>query len=279
MKRLTAILISLLTALTALYAVRAADAPQVANAYFDNGSLVIEYRSGMPDIAVAAYYSGKTLCGAYFSETDGEKYTFDIPAGYTKIRVWFTNEDKMRTVQIVDRTAFTPAPTLTPTPTPSAEPTAEPTKEPIEEDEGYGGFITPPVGDNKDENIQTFTFSVECHNALLSDELNDELRGILPTDGFIAPAMEYTLTEGMTIYDALLAASEKFGFEVKSNAGYVSAVGALGEFECGPFSGWMYLINGEAVMAPMDGYVIKDGDTVCVAYTCSFGDDLGQEVE
>ena len=210
MKRLIGILISLLTAFTALFGVYGAGASDMTTAYIDNGSLIIEYQAGMSDTAVAAYYSGKTLCGAYLAESDGEVYTFDIPVGYTKIRVWFTDEDEVRTVQIIDRSAVTAAPTVAPSVTPTAKPTTEPTEEPTEEeDEGYGGFITPPIGNNKDENIQTFTFSVECHNALTSDRLSDELRGFLPIDGFIAPAIEYKLTEGMTVYDALLAASDE----------------------------------------------------------------------
>ena len=294
MKRLTAILISLVTAFTAFYAVygadttatQAASAPQAAEAYIDSGRLVIEYHSGMSGTAVAAYYSGQTLCGAYISGNNGEAYTCDIPDGYTKIRVWFTDEDKMRTVQIIDRTAVTAAPTVIPSsPAPSpTSPTEVPTAEPSEEyDEGYGGFLESlgqsSGGADEDENLQTFTFTVECHNALLSDALGDELRGFLPPDGIITPTAEYTLTEGMTVYDALIAAANDYGFEVEYKSGYVSGIGGLYEFDCGPFSGWMYVVNGEAIMSPMDSYIIEDGDEVRVAYTCSLGDDLGQEVE
>ena len=180
--------------------------------------------------------------------------------------------------------------TVSPSPSPTSaaiEATAEPQEEQTEEyDEGYGGFLelphreeAAPSDNGENENVQTFTFSVDCHNALLSDQLKDGLRAVLPADGFIAPAAEYELTEGATVYDALMTAAEKYGFEVKCTSDYVSAIGDLGEFDCGPFSGWMYLINGEAILMPMDSYVINDGDIVRIAYTCSFGDDLGNEVE
>ena len=283
MKRLTAILISLLTVVTALCGVCAAgnNDETPVDAYLDNGRLVIERQSDMSDTAVAAYYSGRTLCGSYLVKTDGNVYAFDIPVGYTKIRVWFTDEDETRPVQIIDRSAAvspTPTPSLpVETPSPSIAPTEEPADDDEYYDEGYGGFLEP--SDNTNEDVQTFTFSVECHNAFLSDKLNDELRAALPVDGFIAPAAEYTLTEGMTVYDALMEAADKYGFDINSKSGYVSAIGNLGEFDCGPFSGWMYLVNGEAILSPMNSYVIKDGDTVQIAYTISLGGDLGSEVE
>ena len=283
MKKLIAILISILTAFTSLCAVFAAD---TADAYINDGSLVIEHKPYMSDTAVVAYYNGKTLCGAQLSHNDGGVYSFDIPRGYTKIRVWFTDEDETRTVQIIDRTSITPSPipTATPSAVPTPEPTITTTEEPFEEeDEGYGGFLIPPNSSEtappENENIEKFTFSVECHNALASDKLKNELRAVLPSDGFIAPEAKLELTDGMTVFDALMTAAEKCGFEVDYKSGYVSAISGLGEFDCGPFSGWMYIINGEAIMAPMDGYVIVENDVVQVAYTCSFGDDFGQEVE
>lgn len=296
MKRLTGILISLLTLFTTLCGVFAADSPAAATAYIEDSRLVIDYSENMADTAVIAYYNGQTLCGAYISETDGRTYTFGIAEGYTKIRVWFSNEDEMRTVHIIDRSSLAAQATNPPSPAPSALPTAEPAdssaENPSEEyDEGYGGFLVPPEratlapdvpdepSDDENENVQTFTFSVECHNALSSDSLNEELRAVLPPDGFIAPTESYKLTDGMTVYDALTEAADKYGFDVKTKSGYISAIWNLGEFDCGPFSGWMYLVNGEAIMSPMDGYVIVDGDVVQVAYTCLLGNDLGQEVE
>ena len=287
MKKLTAILISLLTTVAAFCRAFAADAPLAADvplatgAYINEGQLVIEFQPGMSDTAVAAYYSGRILCGVYLSQTDGGRYTFDIPEGYTKIRVWFTDETETRTVHIIDRASVTSAPTPTPTvaPTPTAEQLQDEDDAEEEYDEGYGGFLVPLNSESEDEAAETFTFSVECHNALSSDALNDELLGILPADGFIAPAAEYELTEGMTVYDALIAAADVYGFEVEYKSGYVSAIGGLREFDCGPFSGWMYIVNGDAIMSPMDSYAISDGDEVRVAYTCLLGDDLGTEVK
>ena len=316
MKKLTGILIGLLTAFTALLGVYAADvSPAVdiphVNAYIDEGRLVIDYSKGMADTAIIAYYRGQTLCGSYISQINGESYTFDIPKGYTKIRVWFTDEDEARTVHIIDRSSVTlsPTPSATPaqdvssaTPRPTTRP--RPTEEP---DEGYGGHISSPEpthdapaastpaetpepteepeknepedSENNDNITQSFTFSVECHNALSSDALSDGLLDILPSDGFLAPAAEYGLTDGMTVYDALTAAADEYGLKIKYKSGYVSTIGGLGEFDCGPFSGWMYLVNGKAILAPVDGYVINDGDVVQMAYTCLLGRDLGQEVE
>lgn len=278
MKRLIGVLISLITAFTAFGVTFAADS---TNAYIDNGRLVIECQSGMSDTAVAAYYSGRTLCGAYLAKNDGGAYTFGIPAGYTKIRVWFTDEDEMRSVQIIDRTAITPPPvlTVTPSPSPTAEPTPSPTEEPTEDfDEGYGGFLDLP-NNSKNENIHTFTFSVECRRALSSDKLKDDLRALLPSDGFIAPAMEYELTEGITVYDALMAAAAEYGFEIDGKPEYITGIGGLSEFSCGGASGWMYTVNGKVIMAPINLYKIQDGDIVQVSYTLSLGRDLGNEVE
>ena len=171
--------------------------------------------------------------------------------------------------------------TVSPSPSPTSaaiEATAEPQEEQTEEyDEGYGGFLEPTHNeDNK--NVHAFTFSIACHNALSSDKLSDELRALLPSDGFIAPVSEYNLTEGMTVYDALKAALSKYGFAADYKSGYVSGIGGLYEFDCGGSSGWMYTVNGEVTMAPINMYKIKDGDVVQIAYTVSLGSDLGHEV-
>lgn len=307
MKKLIILLISLLTIFTSSCGASTAsiaDAPHAyVNAYIDDGVLVIE--RGVSETAVAAYYKGRTLCGAYLAEIVDGAYTFGISEGYTKIRVWFTDENETKDVHIIDRATVTSSPAPTSSAQPTAEPTrtASPAEEPTEDtaeeesDEGYGGFLesakqaesapaeNAPAEDApmedvpmEDENVQTFTFSVECHNALSSDKLSDGLRGYLPSDGFIAPASVYELAEGMTVYDALIAAEEKCGFTAEYKSGYISGIGGLYEFDCGGMSGWMYMVNGEVIMAPINTYKIHDGDVVQMAYTCSMGSDLGQKV-
>ena len=59
-----------------------------------------------------------------------------------------------------------------------------------------------------------------------------------------------------------------------SNA-YVTSIGGLAEFDKGPESGWMFVINGKFVQTSASNYKLEDGDRVEWLYTLDGGKDIG----
>lgn len=60
------------------------------------------------------------------------------------------------------------------------------------------------------------------------------------------------------------------------NSAYIEGIGNLYEFDCGENSGWMYKVNDWFPNYGMSRYVLKNGDTVSLIYTCDGGFDIGE---
>lgn len=85
----------------------------------------------------------------------------------------------------------------------------------------------------------------------------------------------YTLKDGSTVGDLLQLAIKESGMKtVGENNNYVSGIYApnilgnyyLAEFTNGPRSGWMYSVNGTHPSVGLNGYYLKDGDSVIWHY-------------
>lgn len=71
-----------------------------------------------------------------------------------------------------------------------------------------------------------------------------------------------------TAFDALIAALNFAGIGYFSpNPGYISGINGLNEFDNGPRSGWLYMINGQYVSAGSDNYFLSAGDNIVWHYT------------
>ena len=62
-----------------------------------------------------------------------------------------------------------------------------------------------------------------------------------------------TLNQGASVYDALCAT----GASVGGSSGYVSSIGGLAEFACGPGSGWLYFVNGSSPGYGCGSYILS----------------------
>lgn len=118
-----------------------------------------------------------------------------------------------------------------------------------------------------------------------TDELAPEKRELVPYDGVLLTERTVTFYEGETAFDLLLrlAREEKLHLEFSKTplyqSVYVEGIGNLYEFDCGPGSGWMYLVNGASPNVSASEWSLQDGDVVAWCYTCDRGADLGLRVE
>lgn len=90
------------------------------------------------------------------------------------------------------------------------------------------------------------------------------------------PTTVYTVAEDATVADLFVQALTDNGlYAVGTSNGYVSSIYApsilggyaLSEFTNGKNSGWMFEVNGLAPNVGMDGYTLRNGDTVVWYYT------------
>ena len=79
-----------------------------------------------------------------------------------------------------------------------------------------------------------------------------------------------TLNQGASVYDALCAT----GVSVGGSSGYVSSIGGLAEFSCGPGSGWLYFVNGSSPGYGCGSYILSGGESITWVYTLDMGNDL-----
>ena len=118
------------------------------------------------------------------------------------------------------------------------------------------------------------TFSVSCKTALGKDGSDN-----LPPDGILIAESQVSFPEGGTVYDVLISAAKKSRLPVASSGSlqtlYISGIGGISEFDFGPQSGWVYLVNGIMPSVSCAEYRLSDGDVVEWKYTCALGEDIG----
>lgn len=79
---------------------------------------------------------------------------------------------------------------------------------------------------------------------------------------------------GGTAADAVEAALKGAGIDFENpSGGYITSVKGLSEQQNGPYSGWLYLLNGQYPAQGIDSQSVKDGDRIVLHYT----DDYRQE--
>ena len=91
------------------------------------------------------------------------------------------------------------------------------------------------------------------------------------------PETLYCVNSDATVYDVMKEAAEDFGFEMEADdhnqygTVYVRSITmnglSLGEFDNGPNSGWMYVVNGKHPEVGVAEQTLKDGDVIIVHYT------------
>ena len=132
------------------------------------------------------------------------------------------------------------------------------------------------------DNTLRCTLVISCTNALASGDLEDEVRAVLPSDGYIVKPERITFTEGESAYDLVLRVCREKSIHFDAtftplyNSCYVKGIGNLYEFDCGESSGWMFKVNDWFPNYGMSRYALRDGDTLSLLYTCDGGFDVGE---
>ena len=92
------------------------------------------------------------------------------------------------------------------------------------------------------------------------------------------PEKTYSLDAPATVLDVFeMALREKGLTWVNSGGNYVSEINGLAEFDNGPNSGWMYLVNGQYPDTGLAEKTIKQGDSIVWHYTDDWKKEKGQD--
>lgn len=134
--------------------------------------------------------------------------------------------------------------------------------------------------DDITEDSQTIFFEISCTNAVGNEHLSQQQIELI-NNGIILENREFVLRDGDTVFDLLkrICRSEKIQMEFQGadkniyNSVYVQGINYLYEFDCGEFSGWIFLINGEQVSTSCGKYEPQDGDKISWVYTLDLGRD------
>lgn len=125
----------------------------------------------------------------------------------------------------------------------------------------------------KSDPTGSVTLTIRCDNAV--GEISH-----VPEDGVILAETKFTIEEGESVFELLTEAAQTYRIQLDSSGSggmvYVSGIAYLYEFELGDLSGWMYRVNGTVPSVGCGEYVLSDGDRVEWLYTCSLGEDLGE---
>lgn len=142
------------------------------------------------------------------------------------------------------------------------------------------GQEEPPATGPREE--ASCTLSIRC-DAVLDhlDELDTGLAQLIPADGVILAQAQAPFEEGDTAFSLLQRLTRQEGIHLEASftpgygSSYVEGIANLYEFDCGPQSGWLYLVNGVSPGQGSSQCALSPGDTVEWIYTCDMGADAG----
>ena len=137
------------------------------------------------------------------------------------------------------------------------------------------------------ENTQTYTIIFE--KTIPSDkiEVSFILNGATQTEDeskteypIWIEKEKYQVKDGSSLKELTDYVLVKNGYEFEVNRGtYISSINGLSEFDFGPNSGWMYLVNGEHPQVSYSDYSLKQGDAVEWHYTEDYSEKWVSQFE
>lgn len=86
-------------------------------------------------------------------------------------------------------------------------------------------------------------------------------------------ASQYTATipaEGKSVLTLLEEMGKTEGFAVITGSGYVTSIDGVAQFDMGPESGWLYLVNGQMASVGADQYIPQANDVINWIYITSY---------
>lgn len=119
--------------------------------------------------------------------------------------------------------------------------------------------------------VQTCTLQIDCRAALAYDALPEEIRAILPEDGFFYTGT-VSIQEGDTVFDILLRTTRSQGIHLDFldspalRTKYIRGIGNLYEKQCGSTSGWTYYVDGVFAQTGCSQFDLHGGETILWVY-------------
>ena len=132
---------------------------------------------------------------------------------------------------------------------------------------------------NAKSNIIVFCTAIFCLIIIFSscakekgDKISVSLK--IETETEILAETELTALENDTPFDILKKYCEESETELKyggfGGSVYILGIFGLNEFDDGPSSGWIYLVNGEFANRGAGNYPLQDGDSIVFRYVTEF---------
>lgn len=142
------------------------------------------------------------------------------------------------------------------------------------------------IEDTNGDGKLTCTLEIRCDSLLdKKDKLTAGKAELVPENGAIFEKREVEFKAGESVFDVFrkILRDEKIHFEYVDSqvygSVYIEGIGNIYEFDCGPQSGWVYLVNGVRPGVGCSAYTLADGDEILFAYTCELGEDVGAEIK
>lgn len=142
------------------------------------------------------------------------------------------------------------------------------------------------IEDTNGDGKLTCTLEIRCDSLLdKKDKLTAGKAELVPENGAIFEKREVEFKAGESVFDVFrkILRDEKIHFEYVDSQAYgsvyIEGIGNIYEFDCGPQSGWVYLVNGVRPGVGCSAYTLADGDEILFAYTCELGEDVGAEIK
>lgn len=143
----------------------------------------------------------------------------------------------------------------------------------------------------------TCSISINCVQAVKNKaSIKAGKEYFLPASGHILNETQVEFKEGETVFDVFKRVCQTktctdnceycnrsgIHYEASYNPGfenyYIEGIHQIYEKDCGPFSGWMYKVNGAFPNYGCSSYRLKNGDRIEFIYTCDLGADIGASV-
>jgi hypothetical protein len=130
------------------------------------------------------------------------------------------------------------------------------------------------------EERMTCTLEIRCDNVLNHQESSTM---DVPKDGIIYPASQVRFTRGESVFDILQRICQSseipmdYTYSVTYEGFYVYEIDGFRELSYGPYSGWLYCVNGWYPNFGSSKYEVNEGDEIVWVYTCDGGKDSGRD--
>ena len=146
---------------------------------------------------------------------------------------------------------------------------------------GTSATLTDAAGD------KTCTIVIRCDSILSNLEALDPTKApYVPESGYILTETTVSFTEGESVFDVLQRVCQEAGIQLEYSwsplydSYYVEGINHIYEFDCGPESGWMYMVNDQFPNYGSSDREVMAGDKIVWCYTCNgLGVDVGAKQE